>query len=178
MTEPWLRGPLEGVHPLLAPIFYSFQQAREDLRLWTAGTTTEQLWARPLGLGSIGFHIRHIGGSVERLLTYAVGRQLSASQLSEIEQEMQPGQELCDLLIELDRRLTAAELLVRTLDPASLAEPREVGRKRLPTTLGGLLTHIAEHTQRHVGEVIITAKVTVKVVKSEPSPRDKEAARP
>ena len=174
MTEPWLRGPLEDVHPLLAPIFYSFQQAREDLRHWTAGITTEQLWARPMGFGSIGFHVRHIGGSVERLLTYAVGGELSESQLSEIEKEMEPGQELSDLLIELDRRLTAAEQLVRTLDPASLAEPRQVGRKRLPTTLGGLLTHIAEHTQRHVGEAI----VTVKVVKSEAIPRDTESARP
>src|SRR5271170_1105929 len=174
MTEPWLRGPLEDVHPLLAPIFYSFQQAREDLRHWTAGITSEQLWARPMGLGSIGFHIRHIGGSVERLLAYAVGGQLSETQLSEIEKEMDPGQALDDLLIELDRRLTAAEQLVRTLDPASLAEARQVGRKRLPTTLGGLLTHIAEHAQRHVGEAI----VTVKVVRWETTRRDTESARP
>jgi uncharacterized damage-inducible protein DinB len=172
MTEPWLRGPLEDVHPLLAPIFYSFQQAREDLRHWTAGITREQLWARPMGLGSIGFHIRHIGGSVERLLTYAVGGQLSEAQLSEIEKEMEPGQKLDDLLSELDRRLTAAENLVRTLDPASLAEPREVGRKRLPATLGGLLTHIAEHTQRHVGEAIVTVKI------AETTRRDTESARP
>jgi uncharacterized damage-inducible protein DinB len=159
MIEPWLRGPLENVHPLLAPILYSFQQAREDLRHWTKGITTEQLWARPMGFGSIGFHIRHIGGSVERLLTYAVGRQLSASQLSELDREMEPGEPLDDLLNNLDQRLLAAEQVVRTLNPASLAEPRTVGRKLLPTTLGGLLTHIAEHTQRHVGQAIVTIKV-------------------
>jgi uncharacterized damage-inducible protein DinB len=172
MTEPWLRGPLENVHPLLAPILYSFQQAREDLLHWTEGITTEQLWSRPMGLGSIGFHIRHIGGSVERLLTYAIGRQLTESQLSELDPEMEPGDPLDDLLNNLDQRLLAAEKLVRTLDPAALAEPRAVGRKHLPTTLGGLLTHIAEHTQRHVGEAIVTIKV-VKAI-----PPGIEPARP
>jgi uncharacterized damage-inducible protein DinB len=165
MTEPWLRGPLDNVHPLLAPILYSFQQAREDLRHWTKGITTDQLWARPMGLGSIGFHIRHIGSSVERLLTYGMGGQLSESQLRELDQEMQPGQALDDLLHDLEQRLLTAEQLVRTLDPASLTEPRSVGRKHLPTTLSGLLTHIAEHTQRHVGEAIVTVKV-VKLAKN------------
>jgi len=158
-AEPWLRGPLAGVHPLLAPILYSFQQAREDLRRWTEGLTTDQLWARPMGLGSTGFHIRHIGGSVERLMTYALGGELTASQFARLEREHEPGQPLSDLLSDLERRLSAAEELVRNLDPARLAEPRVVGRKRLPTTLGGLLTHITEHTQRHVGETIVTVKV-------------------
>jgi len=158
-AEPWLRGPLEEVHPLLAPILYSFQQAREDLSHWTEGLTTDQLWARPMGLGSVGFHIRHIGGSVERLMTYALGGQLAASQLAGLERENEPGQPLADLLTDLERRLSAAEQVVRTLDPIRLTEGREVGRKRLPTTLGGLLTHIAEHTQRHVGETIVTVKV-------------------
>jgi hypothetical protein len=69
-TEPWLRGPLAGVDPLLAPILFSFQQAREDLASFTDRLTTDQLWTRPYGFGSVGFHVRHIGGSVERLMTY------------------------------------------------------------------------------------------------------------
>lgn len=158
-NEPWLRGPIEEVHPLLAPILYSFQQAREDLRRCTEGLTTDQLWARPMGLGAIGFHIRHIGGSVERLMSYAMGGQLTDAQLGELEREMASGQALAGLLNDLARRFRAAEQQVRTLDAARLTEPREVGRKRLPSTLGGLLTHIAEHTQRHVGEVIVTVKV-------------------
>lgn len=156
--EPWLRGPLEGVHPLLAPILYSFQQAREDLQRWTQGLTKDQLWERPFDSGSVGFHIRHIGGSVARLMSYARGEQLTPSQLGALEREMEPGPGLADLLHELDNQLVEAERLVRKLDPAQMSEPREVGRKRLPTTLGGLLTHIAEHTQRHVGELIVTVK--------------------
>jgi uncharacterized damage-inducible protein DinB len=159
MTEPWLRGPIEEVHPLLTPILYSFQQAHEDLRHWTQGLSTSQLWSRPLGLGSVGFHIRHIGGSIERLMTYTSGRQLSPEQLSELEREMEPGEDLADLLAGLDRSLLAAEQIVRKLDPATLTDLRQVGRKRLPSTVGGLLTHIAEHTQRHVGQAIITAKI-------------------
>jgi uncharacterized damage-inducible protein DinB len=89
-----------------------------------------------------------------------VGRQLSESQLSELEREMEPGQTLADLIDDLGRRLDAAEQVVRSLAPSQFAEPREVGRRRLPTTLGGLLTHIAEHTQRHVGQAIVTARVT------------------
>ncbi|HME10155.1 MAG TPA: DinB family protein [Bryobacteraceae bacterium] len=169
-TEPWLRGPIEQVHPLLAPILYSFQQAREDLHRWTEGLSSDQLWARPLGLGSIGFHIRHIGGSVERLMTYAMGGQLTAPQLAELEREMEQGQTHDGLLNDLERRFQAAERQVRTLDPARLTEPREVGRKRLPSTLGGLLTHIAEHTQRHVGEAIVTVKVIRATTQTDTAP--------
>jgi uncharacterized damage-inducible protein DinB len=159
MTEPWLRGPIEEVHPLLTPILYSFQQAQEDLRHWTQGLSTIQLWSHPLGLGSVGFHIRHIAGSIERLMTYTSGGQLSAGQLSELAREMEPGEDLADLLACLDRSLLAAEQIVRKLDPATLTDLRQVGRQRLPSTVGGLLTHIAEHTQRHVGQAIITAKI-------------------
>lgn len=157
--EPWLRGPIAGVDPLLAPILYSFQQAREDLAHWTAGLTTEQVWARPHGFGPVGYHLRHIAGSVERLMTYVQGRELSAEQFAEIARQMDPGASLAELMAELERSLDAAEAVVRAIDPATLAEPRAVGRKRLPTTVIGLLTHIAEHTTRHVGEAISAVKL-------------------
>lgn len=158
LTEPWLRGSLEGVHPLLAPILYSFQQAREDLEGYTEGLSPERIWATPHGFGSVGFHIRHIAGSTGRLMTYLEGKQLTPEQLAALDAEKSAGASREELLAELDRALLDAEAVVRALDPASLDQPREVGRKRLPTTVAGLLTHIAEHTQRHVGQAISAAK--------------------
>jgi hypothetical protein len=157
--EPWMRGPLAGVDPMVQPLLFSFQQAREDLEKWTADLTTEQLWARPLGLGPVGFHIRHAGGSIERLLVYAEGGQLSEQQLAGLKSEMEPGESRDELFAQFETSLEAAERLIRGLNTAEWMAPRYIGRKRFPTTLGGLLTHIAEHTQRHVGEAIVTAKV-------------------
>jgi uncharacterized damage-inducible protein DinB len=159
LPEPWMRGPIPGVDPLVAPILHSFQQAREDLAKHTEGLTPEQLWASPYGFGSAGFHIRHIAGSTSRLITYAQGQQLSPEQLSELQDEKRPlGIGRDALLALLDRALSDAEAVVRSIDPSTLAEPRAVGRKMLPTTVIGLLTHIAEHTQRHVGQAISAAK--------------------
>ncbi len=159
LPEPWMRGPIPGVNPLVAPVLYAFQQAREDLTRYAEALTPEQIWATPHGVGSVGFHIRHIAGSTARLMTYLQGRELSPAQLDEMRGEAAPlgigARELLDLL---DRALLDAERVVRAVDPASLAEPRTVGRKRLPTTVIGLLTHTAEHTQRHVGQAISAAK--------------------
>lgn len=159
LPEPWLRGPLDGVDPLIAPILRSFEQAREDLGSQTQGLTTEQIWATPHGFGSLGFHIRHIAGSTTRLMTYVEGKQLSDDQLAAIDQEHAPGASREELLQELDRAFQRAEAVVRGLRPEILREDRAVGRKRLPATVIGLLTHIAEHTQRHVGQAISAAKL-------------------
>lgn len=154
-----MRGPIPGVDPLIAPLLYSFQQAREDLAKHTEGLTPEQLWAEPHGFGSAGFHIRHIAGSTGRLMTYLQGGELTAEQLQALEDEKRPlGIPRDELLALLDRALSAAEAVVRTIDAATLREPRAIGRKKLPTTVIGLLTHIAEHTQRHVGQAISAAK--------------------
>ena len=157
--EPWLHGPIEGVHPLLAPILYSFQQAREDLARYTEGLTFDQIWAAPHGFGSVGFHLRHIAGSTDRLVAYLRGQPLSDGQMARLAAEKEPGgADREELLTEMDRVFRAAEAVVRGLDPAGLTAARFVGRKRLPTTVAGLLTHIAEHTQRHVGQAISAAK--------------------
>jgi uncharacterized damage-inducible protein DinB len=158
LQEPWLRGPIDGVDPLIAPVLYAFQQAREDVSRYAAGLTTAQLWARPHGFGSVGFHIRHIAGSTERLMSYLDERSLTPDQLAELESEHEPGMDYEQLLAHLGRSLCDAEAVVRRIDPATLAARRFVGRKRLPTTVIGLLTHIAEHTQRHVGQAISAAK--------------------
>ena len=157
--EPWLRGPIKDVHPLLSPVLYAFQQAREDLAKWTEDLTDEQIWDRPEDLAAVGFHLRHIAGSTERLMTYATGNQLSEQQLAALRTETEPGSTREQLLKALDVAFRNAENQIRSLDPSTLTDRREIGRKRLPSTVIGLLTHIAEHTQRHVGEAIITAKL-------------------
>jgi hypothetical protein len=158
LPEPWLRGPVPGVDPLIGPTLYAFQHAREDLARYTEGLTPEQIWTTPHGFGSVGFHIRHIGGSVERLTTYVQGKQLSPEQLHAVGTEKDAGASRQELLAKLDADLLAAESLIRSLDPSRLTEPREVGRKRLPTTVMGLIVHMAEHTQRHIGQAISAAK--------------------
>jgi uncharacterized damage-inducible protein DinB len=159
LPEPWLRGPVAGVDPLTAPVLYAFQQAREDLAKYSQPLTTEQIWSTPFGFGSVGFHIRHIAGSTGRLLTYLEGKQLSAEQLIALDAEHEAGATRKELLEQLDAAFQQAEILVRSINRATLAEPRAVGRQRLPTTVIGLLTHIAEHTQRHVGQAISAAKL-------------------
>jgi hypothetical protein len=160
LPEPWLRGPISDVNPLAAPILYAFQQAREDLARYMDGLTDDQIWATPHGMGSVGFHVRHIAGSTGRLMTYLRGCDLSAEQMEALHAEEMPGGPGRDeLLDDLDRCFRDSEAVVRSLDASMLAEVRTVGRKRLPTTVIGLLTHIAEHTQRHVGQAIGAARL-------------------
>jgi len=160
-AEPWLRGPMEGVHPLLAPTLFAYEQVREDLAHWTAGLSDEQLWQRPHGLAPIGFQLRHIAGSVDRLTTYLTGGQLSADQMEFLRHEMDAGAGREELLRGVDEALRASEAAIRVVDPATLTDSRFVGRKQLPTTVVGLAVHLAEHTQRHVGQTIVTAKVLI-----------------
>jgi hypothetical protein len=173
-TEPWLRGPLEDVHPLLAPTLHSFTQAREDIVHWTEGLTDAEIWLRPQGLAPIAFHLRHIAGSVNRLTAYLLGQQLSPKELEAIPHEMdpEPGRpnSLHDLLAEVNVALHNSELVIRALVPSILGERRTVGRKKLPTTVIGLVVHLAEHTQRHVGELIVTVKLSHRVVTGRTSP--------
>ncbi|MCB1020586.1 MAG: DinB family protein [Bryobacterales bacterium] len=158
--EPWLRGPLPGLDPLLQPVFHSFEQVREDLAHHTHGLTAEQVWAPHGPLSSIGFQLRHIAGSVDRLTSYLVGDQLSAEQIAALKQEGDnTGASLEELLAEVDAALAASEARMRTLDTADLYAARHIGRKQLPSTVLGLLVHLAEHTQRHLGQVITTAKL-------------------
>ncbi len=159
MTEPWLSGSLTHLHPVPRAVLHCFEQARADLAHWTEGLSPEQLWARPFGLGPAGFHIRHAGRSIDRLFTYAQGRLLDEAQMFLLGTEMDAGASREELLDEFGRILNRAGEQIRALDPAVLLESRGVGRKQLPTTVAGVLIHIAEHTQRHVGEAIVTARV-------------------
>lgn len=160
LPEPWMRGPIPGVDPLVMPVFFSFTMVREDLARHTEGITQEQLWRSVGELAPLGFHLRHIVGSVERLTTYLMNEPLTPEQLAFLKSESTPGATLAELLANIDSTLRAAEQRMRTIHPATIHEPRYIGRKRLPTTVLGLLVHIAEHTQRHVGQAITTAKLS------------------
>lgn len=159
LPEPWLRGPLDGVSPFVAPLLHSFMQVREDLAKHTEGLSPEQLWKSPGGAAPVGFHIRHAGRAADRLCTYLEGGALSEAQMAALRDEMAPGASREELLAELDANLRRVESAVRSLDASTLAEPRYVGRKRLPTSVIGLVVHIAEHTQRHAGQAITTARI-------------------
>src|ERR1700761_9514322 len=117
--EPWLRGPVPGLDPRLSPILYTFQQAREDLLQYVGPLTPGQIWATPHGLGSVGFHIRHIAGSTDRLMSYLEGRALTPDQMEFLRSEEQPGSEGSEeLLAQMDKAFQRAEATVRALDPA------------------------------------------------------------
>jgi hypothetical protein len=156
--EPWLRGPIPGVHPLVMPVFFSYAQVREDLRRHTAGISDEQVW-KPVAGQSLGFHLKHLAGSVDRITTYLMGRQLEAGQLSFLKQESQPSGTLVEFLSLVEQGLARSEGELREIDPASLYAARVVGRRALPTTVIGLIVHLAEHTQRHLGQAILIAKL-------------------
>ncbi len=156
--EPWLRGPMEGVHPLVMPVFFSFAQVREDLARHTHGLTDEQVWTT-VGGASAGFHMKHIAGSVSRITTYLLGGQLTEQQVDALRQESLRDVGLERLLWVIDDNLRDSEEKLRGLDPGTLYQARAVGRKQLPTTVIGLLVHLAEHTQRHLGQAITVCKI-------------------
>ena len=159
MSEPWLSGAHLEVTALLRPILFSLEQSQDDLRTWTEGIGDEAMWSKPHGLAPLGFQLRHIAGSVDRLFTYAQDATLSDAQMLFLKAEMQPGASREQLLADIDATFSRIKQVIETIDPATLGNQRGVGRKKLPTTVIGLLIHLAEHTQRHVGEAIITAKL-------------------
>lgn len=160
MEEAWLRGPIEGVHPLVAPLLMSFEMAREDLARATAGLSADEIWRRIDGVPTLGFQLRHIAGSVDRLGSYLQGELLSAEQMAVLRDEKSPGDsDAATLLVGVDAAFKGCEAVVRGLDPSRLADKRSVGRKELPTTVIGLIVHIAEHTQRHVGQTVSIANL-------------------
>jgi len=164
MSEPevWLRGALPDVAPLLQPVAHSLLQCRLEVRATVPTLSDSELWATPGGAASAGYHVRHAIGSLDRLLTYARGEQLSAAQQRALAVEGRAEERVGiqeALVAEFDAAVERALAQLRETDPATLLEPREVGRARLPSTVLGLLFHAAEHTQRHVGQLVTTAKV-------------------
>ncbi|WP_284348872.1 DinB family protein [Roseisolibacter agri] len=159
--EPWLRGPIAGVPPTLQPAAHALQQALEDVRASVGTLDDAALWRSPGGgAPSAGWHVLHAGGALDRLLTYARGAALDDAQRAALAAEKAPEQvNGATLLAGFEARVAAAFAQLRATDPSTLADVREVGRAKLPSTVLGLLFHAAEHTQRHVGSVVTTARV-------------------
>jgi uncharacterized damage-inducible protein DinB len=144
---------------VLRAVLHAFELAQEDVHKWTADLSEAELHASPSGLTPIAFHLRHIPGTLDRLLTYAEGHQLSPEQIAAMKTESEPGPTREELFAAFNRGLAAAASRVRAFAAADLDQPRSVGRKQLPTTVGGLLVHLADHTQRHTGQIITTARL-------------------
>lgn len=158
--EAWLRGPLEGVPTQLQPVAHALVQALEDVERAAAPLTPEELWARPGGAASVGFHLRHLAGSTDRLLAYARGEQLSPEQFAFLRaEEEESGAGAEELLAAVRTAVERALEQLRATPESTLDEPREVGRGRLPSSVRGLLYHVGEHTARHAGQAVTTARV-------------------
>ena len=158
-VEPWLRGTYAEVPAVGRAVLHALDLALDDITKWTEGLTDAEAHERPLGLPSLGFHLRHIARSIDRILTYAEGGQLTAEQLASLKAEQTGEETLAELLGEVEASFANASGRVRTLATADFNVFRGVGRKQLPTSSGGALIHVADHTQRHVGQVVTTAKV-------------------
>ncbi|HET8714004.1 MAG TPA: DinB family protein [Gemmatimonadales bacterium] len=161
-AEVWLRGPVPGIHPLLQPAAHAILQVAEDVAPIAADLTPELLWARPGGVAAIGFHLLHLPGSLDRLLTYSRGAVLNPEQLRELAAERTVHEDrpaLGDLLSRFARHIDSAISYLRTVPEDGLLVPREVGRRRLPSTTLGLIFHSAEHSSRHAGQIVTLNKV-------------------
>lgn len=161
LPEPWLRGTLNDVPAVQRGVLHALELAREDLERWCDGLTDEELHARPGGIAPVAFHLRHIARSIDRLLTYAEGNQLSPEQISVMKAEMEARGSRNELMAELMVAIAKSGKRIRAFSEQQLQEARSVGKKQLPTSVGGLLVHVADHTQRHVGQAITTAKIVV-----------------
>ena len=161
--EPWLRGTLTDIDPIRRAVLHALELSAEDTARWLAPLTDAQLLARPANLAPIAFHLRHIARSLDRLLTYAEGNQLTPNQLAALKTELgSPDDDpitAAEARAEFRTALETSAARIRALTPDRYAEPRGVGRKQLPTTVGALLVHCADHTQRHTGQFVTTAKV-------------------
>jgi hypothetical protein len=164
-TEPWLRGTYAEVPAAGRAVLHALDLALDDLTKWTAGLTDAEVRSAPLGLTPVAFHLRHIAHSTDRILTYAEGNQLTQEQLAALKAESSGEESLAELLAGVEISFSNAAERIRTLATADLNTPRFVGRRQLPTSIGGALIHVADHTQRHVGQVVTTAKV-LKILRS------------
>jgi uncharacterized damage-inducible protein DinB len=162
MTEAWLRGPIEGIPASLQPVAHALVQARDEVHGLCHGITDAMLWVRPHDLASIGFHLQHLRGVLDRLTTYARNEPLSSAQLAALRGEGADASgelTVAALLAAFDEQVDATLAQLKATPESSLLEFRGVGRAGLPSNVLGLLVHAAEHTMRHVGQLLVTARV-------------------
>jgi uncharacterized damage-inducible protein DinB len=165
LPEVWLRGPLKDVPALLQPVAHALLQAREELNVLMAGFPDELLWEKVAGMASPGFHLQHLAGVLDRLFTYARGEALSPKQLNYLQTEGKPTNKtytVFELVENFNYEVNAAMQQLAVEDATRLTDFRGVGRAQLPSTVIGLYTHGAEHTMRHLGQLIVTVNVLKK----------------
>lgn len=158
-VEPWMRGTHSDIPAAGRAVLHALDLALEDLKKWTEGLTDGEIQCQPFGLTPVARHLRHIARSTDRLLTYAEGRQLSDEQIKALKAEERGEETLAALLTEVEASFRNAAERIRALASSDLEASRAIGRRQLPASAGGALIHVADHTQRHVGQVITTAKV-------------------
>ena len=162
LPEVWLRGPVPGVAATLQPVAHALLQAREEVEAMMTGFPDDKLWHRPAGAASPGFHLQHLSGVLSRLFTYARGEALSPAQREALKSEEvppRPDVTTSHLVAAFRRQVDATIEALRATDEHTLTAAREVGRGKLPSTVLGLMFHAAEHTQRHVGQLLVTVRV-------------------
>ena len=161
-NPPWLRGPVPDVIPMLQPVAHSLIDCREDVEARLVGVSVERIWTKPGSAASIGFHVRHAMGSLDRLFTYARGDELSVEQLSSLKNEAIRGtgpDTAEELIVSFQRATERALNQVRGTPESDLLSFRVVGRAKLPSNVIGILMHAAEHTQRHIGQMSTKLKI-------------------
>lgn len=162
LPEVWLRGPLPDFSPLLQPLAQALLQAREELTAALQDFPDALLTARPAGVAAVGFHLRHLAGVLDRMQTYARQQPLSPAQFARLAAEPDgttPPETTATLLRHFAQAVEAMLVTLRHTPEATLPEFRAVGRAGLPSTVMGLLVHAAEHTTRHTGQLLVTARV-------------------
>ena len=162
LPEVWMRGPLAGVPALLQPVAHALLQAVEDVKRILREFPGHLLWERPAGVASVGFHLQHLCGVLQRMGAYAQGQSLSATQLAALEAEgRETGTTAGQFVAQFEAQVELMLQQLRHTPESSLTEFRPVGRKQLPSTVIGLLFHAAEHTQRHVGQLLVTVRFLI-----------------
>jgi uncharacterized damage-inducible protein DinB len=173
LPEVWLRGPLADVPPLLQPVAHALLQAREEVMALMAGFPEELLWEQPAGVASAGFHLQHLTGVLDRLFTYAKGQSLNDHQLAALAAEGYGDRDI-NLAVLLERFNRQVDLAIRQLEgtlESELTQQRQVGRKKIYSTVLGLLFHGAEHTMRHTGQLLVTVRFLLEDRNGEATPR-------
>jgi uncharacterized damage-inducible protein DinB len=162
LPEVWLRGPLQNIPGLLQPVAHAVLQAREEIIQLLENFPEELLWEKPAGVASVAFHLQHMAGVLDRLFTYAKGQQLSDEQLKYLSAEgkkLETEITITELVHKFNQQVEKTLEELETINESTLTEPRIVGRKQLPSTVLGLIFHSAEHTMRHLGQLLVTVKV-------------------
>ena len=158
-TERWLAGPVDKIPGLLQPVAHALLQAEKEISVMLIGFNEDRLWERPGTVASVGFHLQHIKGVLDRLFTYARGEALTTAQLIYLKGEGEANGSVKSLLEGITAQIGLALLQLEQTDENTLTTFRGVGRKQIPSTVIGLLFHAAEHTMRHVGQLLVTVKL-------------------